>query len=1078
MHDELASASYERSLWHKSGMAVLACMGALVLAVSATASATGPAWRIDSVTNTAAEANSTIRYGVQVTNVGDAPTTGDPYTLQVTLPTGLTGVSVDTSHAPGIWDCSVAANSITCTNTTGDVLDPSMRDVLPVTASVDPDASGLLTSRFEFSGGGAGSASTVDPTTIAPTLPPFGLDAFDAQVTANPQGDSYTQAGGHPYAASTSIDFNTIQNPNPLIGALWPVEPAKDVVVDLPPGFIGNPTSTARCTLLELSNGSFDPRPLCPPASQVGTTLVRFNFFGLKFANGPIPVYSLVPPGDVPARFGFNVMGTIVTLNAEVRSNSDYGLRVNVTDVSEGVPLGGTTLTFWGTPADPSHDAERTCPNQHPPAEGGPSCAAGTAPKPFLRNPTACTPPGVGLPTTIQVDSWVHPGDFLTDSITSHQPPGYPYPRSEWGRPQGPTGCDEVPFEPEFSASPTGPARAGTPSAFTFDLTSPQVDEASSIGEGDMKRTVVTLPEGVRVSPSSADGLQGCSPAQMGLIGTGFPAPNPIHFSTADPACPDASKIGQLTIDTPLLDQPLTGSIYLATPNDNPFHSLISIYLVAKGSGVIVKIPGKVSIDQQTGQLTATFDNLPQTPFSRLHTQFDGGPRAPLVTPDKCGAYTTHAELTSWSGATVGSDSTFTVSADGSGAPCPPSGFAPGFSAGTLNPAGGKASPFLVRLTREDREQRLSELTVDTPTGLLGKIASTVLCSGAAANAGTCGDASRVGSVTVGAGAGPNPFYITSGRAYITGPYKGVPYGLSIVVPAVAGPFDLGNVVVRAAIGVDRHTAQLHVASDPLPTILQGIPLDLRDVRVTIDKPGFTINPTSCAPKRVLATAKSTLGAVAHLSQRFQAANCATLPLAPKLTLTVGARRHTRAGVSTPLTTILTQTPGQTNLRSVSVALPGTLNALLPVVNRACKLAEFEAGHCTSRAKVGTAVAVTPLLRDPLRGSVYFVKNPKRILPDLMVALRGQVALDLTGKISIPGGKRLATRFDTIPDAPITKFTLRIVSGKNGPVGIATNLCSRKGRSTPAAVGIRGQNNALTKFKQRLRIKGCPRRAR
>jgi hypothetical protein len=293
-------------------------------------------------------------------------------------------------------------------------------------------------------------------------------------------------------------------------------------------------------------------------------------------------------------------------------------------------------------------------------------------------------------------------------------------------------------------------------------------------------------------------------------------------------------------------------------------------------------------------------------------------------------------------------------------------------------------------------------------------------------------------------------------------------------VPAVAGPFDLGNVVVRSAIRVDRHTAQLHVISDPLPTILQGIPLDLRDVRVTVDKPGFTINPTSCASKRVLGTATSTLGAVAHLSEHFQAANCAILPLAPKLTLTVGAKRHTRAGVSTPLTTTLTQTPGQTNLRSVSVALPGTLNALLPVVNRACKLAEFNAGHCGNRAKVGTAVAITPLLRDPLRGSVYFVKNPARVLPDLMVALRGQVALDLTGKVSIPGGKRLATRFDTVPDAPITKFTLRIVSGKNGPVGIATNLCSAKGRSATAAVGIRGQNNALLKLNRRLHINGCP----
>jgi hypothetical protein len=294
-------------------------------------------------------------------------------------------------------------------------------------------------------------------------------------------------------------------------------------------------------------------------------------------------------------------------------------------------------------------------------------------------------------------------------------------------------------------------------------------------------------------------------------------------------------------------------------------------------------------------------------------------------------------------------------------------------------------------------------------------------------------------------------------------------------VPAVAGPFDLGNVVVRAAIHIHHETAQLHVTSDALPTILDGIPLDVRDIRVLLDKPDFIVNPTNCALKHVRGTIASTQGAVAHASTRFQVTDCELLALTPKLSITVGARRHTRAGVSTPLTTTLTQPAGQANLRTVSVALPGTLNALLPVVNRACKLAEYDAGRCGNQSKVGTAVAVTPLLRDPLRGSVYFVKNPKRILPDLMVALRGGADIDVTGKISIPGGKRLATRFDTIPDAPITKFTLRLVSGKNGPLGIATNLCSARARNATAAVGFRGQNGKLVKVDQRLHIAGCAR---
>jgi hypothetical protein len=664
----------------------------------------------------------------------------------------------------------------------------------------------------------------------------------------------------------------------------------------------------------------------------------------------------------------------------------------------------------------------------------------------------------------LHIDSWVNPGVFQDATVLSHLPPAYPAAPEDRGPDQGTTGCDNVPFSPTFTGVAASPTRAGEPSGFTVDIDVPQSDDPTGIGEGDIKKVVSTLPAGMSVSPSAADGLGACSEAQVGL------------HSTADASCPDNSKVGSLSITTPLLDTPLTGSIYLATPHANPFNSLIALYLVAKGSGVIIKLAGEVQADPNTGQLTATFDNQPQAPLSKLHLSFDGGPRASLVAPQHCGTYTTKTQLTSWSGASVESDSSFDVSADGHGAPCPPPTFSPKLVAGTQNPIAGKTSPFVLSLTRTDQDQNFSTLSVNTPTGLLGKIKNTVLCSDAAANAGTCGDGSKVGTVSTGAGPGPNPFYITNGRAYITGPYKGAPYGLSIVVPAVAGPFDLGNVVVRAAIFVDRNTAGLRVDSDRLPTILQGIPLDVRDVRVAIDKPDFIVNPTSCAQKHVLATVGSTEGMFAHVGSRFEVADCAALRLAPKFTMTVGAKHRTRAGVSTPLTTTITQTPGQSNLRSVKVTLPTSLDALLPVVNRACSLADFQAGHCTNRTRVGSAVAVTPLLKDPLRGSVYFVKNPKRILPDLMVALRGEVSLDLTGKVSIPGGKRLATTFDTIPDAAITKFTLRIVAGTNGPVGITTNLCSARARRAAAAISIRGQNGRRLTIHPRPHVNGCPKR--
>jgi hypothetical protein len=262
--------------------------------------------------------------------------------------------------------------------------------------------------------------------------------------------------------------------------------------------------------------------------------------------------------------------------------------------------------------------------------------------------------------------------------------------------------------------------------------------------------------------------------------------------------------------------------------------------------------------------------------------------------------------------------------------------------------------------------------------------------------------------------------------------------------------------------------------SDPLPTILEGIPLDVRDVRVRVDKPDFIVNPTSCQPKAVRGTFASTSGATASGSTRFQVGKCGDLSLRPRMTIEVGRRGRTGRGASTPFRTVIQQAPGQSNLKSVAVTLPMTLNARLNVVNRACTLAEFKADRC-EKARAGTAIAHTPLLADPLSGGAYFVRNG-RPLPDLMIALRGLVDIDLTGKVSIPGSKRLATRFDTIPDAPITRFELRLVAGSKGPIGAARNLCTRRSRSARARVRIGGQNGDVLITEPRLKINGCAKR--
>lgn len=891
----------------------------------------------------------------------------------------------------------------------------------------------------------------------------FGIRGFDAQITADAGGTPYTQAAGHPYAISTTLDFNTTTKTMIVFGlpfdVPWPVEPVKDIFVDVPPGLVGNPTVVPQCTMEQLAALDSSASPFCPAESQIGIVDLRtpepLQPDNIRVVEG-YPVYNVVPPPGVPARFGFNFGGVVVALDAALRSGSDYGLSVNIRNASEGLALLGTELTLWGTPADPAHDAERWCP-----VSGSPGCPSSGEIKPFLTTPTACTAPGIGLAMGVRIDSWFDPGDFKSASFFTHLPPNYPDPA--WpGVQQGPTGCGEVPFHAAFSAKPGSLASPGA-AGYDFDLSIPQEDDPiTGLAPSHVKMVTVTLPEGVRVSPSSAAGLEACSPAQIDLAGLG------------DPTCPEGSKIGSLRIDTPLLEEPLSGSVYLATPHDNPSRSLLGLYLVAKGPGLVVKLPGSVSPNGNTGQLSATFDNNPQLPFSQLHLEFDGGPRAPLSNPARCGSHTTHAILTSWSGKTEISDSSFTTSRDGRGGACPPPRFRPRLRAGTVNPVAGASSPFSLTLSRDDEDDELRAIdAIDMPDGLLARIADVPLCGAAAVAAGTCGEASRIGSVTTAAGPGPTPFFV-GGHVYLGGSYDGAPFSLSIVVPVKAGPFDLGTVVVRSAIFIDRHTAKLKVTTDPLPTILEGIPLQVRLVNVTIDRPGFMLNPTSCAEQRIGAVAVAVTGRAARVSSRFQVGECDALELAPRLTLKVGSRGHTRRGASAPLTAVLRMPRGGANLDKVGVTLPGVLNARLPVVTNACTQAEFDAGNC-EKARAGTAVASTPLLRQPLRGGAYFVKTGKKGgLPNLVVALRGQVDFDLVGAVTIPDDKFLATTFDA-PDVPITKFTLRLVAGRHGPVGTTTNLCTSKARRAAARVVFRGQNGDVVRKQQRLRIAGCGR---
>jgi hypothetical protein len=1119
---------------------------ALVVSLLASPSASaGVAWRVDALSDSTVAAGGQLTYLLQVTNVGDtdAPLLeGEQLTAQ--LPPGVTVASGGFASWPfvglGAGVCSPSdppdgLNTFSCT-LFGAV--PHRTSVPPavnggaqpisLTVDVPPSAAGVLTSRFTVTDPNApGPATTASSTRVTPSPPPFGMATVDGQTTANAAGDPLTQAGGHPYSASVSIDFNTELNANPLIGPLWPTEQVKDVITDLPAGFTGYPPAAAKCTAPELV-GLVSPRPgepLCASTSQVGTTLVRINGSGTDNVLGPIPVYNMVPPPNAPAQFGFNLEGSVVTLNARVRADAHYSLAIDAVNIPEALPIASTTVTLWGVPADPSHDGERACPGQVQPFEvggGGPTCSSGAPPVAFLRYPTSCEPTvgADGLATAVHIDSWEHPGALTADggpdlsdpnwvsaSFTTHLPPAYPNPSSEWGAHTLPTGCDKEPFTPTFKAAAAPPVSASSPAGFNFDLSMPQSSDPSSIGQADLRKAVVTFPQGVAINPSSASGLQACSPAQIGL------------GSTAEPSCPEGSRIGTLKLRTPLQENELEGSVYLATPHENPFGSLIALYQVIRGPGFTIKLPGRVDLDPATGQVTATFDELPQLPFERLHIELEPGPTASLLTPSACGTYTTHSVLSSWSGKTVASDSSFTVDHGPGGGACAPQGFAPGFSAGGANPLAGAFSPFKLRLTRTDADSGLNTLSsLSLPPGLLADVASVpVRCSEVQALAHACPAASHVGTVTTGTGAGSNPFYV-SGDVFLmgqqtSGPFAGDPFGLAFVVHAVAGPFDLGYVVVKAGTQI-HDDGSISTVSEPFPSILEGIPLDLRDVRVALDRPGFIFNPTSCAPMGISGSLTSLLGQTAALSQRFQVGDCGALTFKPRFSASTQAKTSKAGGASLHVHLASGEgphspgAPGEANIARVDVQLPVALPARLPTLQKACTAGQFakDPAGCPEGSFVGSAVARTPVISSALSGPAILVSHGGEAFPDLVLVLQGEgVHVDLTGHTQIKNGVTFS-HFDTVPDAPVSSFDLTLPEGPHGALTTdnpgVRDLCAttrtvvvkrrvtrrvnghrrrvivRAKRSVSAALlmptTITAQNGMVVNQNTRIAVTGCP----
>ncbi|WP_221242784.1 hypothetical protein [Conexibacter arvalis] len=849
---------------------------------------------------------------------------------------------------------------------------------------------------------------------------------------------STTQAGAHPDVVVT-LDLNRDARNVALLGT-------KQTGAALPPGLVGNPTIAATCSfdaINRIISGRADTDP-CPREAAVGSIKLDVAYPGVRVA---LPqwtrrLYRLPTQADEPAAFGTTVLGYPVKMVAEGRSDGDYGLTVIAPRLPESVYLNRFEATFWGVPADHQGPGDlwdgilssRGAKDYM--YFGGP--LAGAPRKAFMSNPSSCT--GNPLSFDLMVQPWVR-SQLYSETV---QTPAV-------------TGCDAVPFEPSIEVRPASSV-AGAPSGYEVDIVVPQSDDADTLSTAHLKDATVVLPEGTAISPPVADGLQTCTDAQLGLD------------SRDREACPFASKIGTVTLDTPLLEEPLTGGIYQGTQqsSDPASGEMYRLFLTAAGSGVRIKLRGNISVNPATGQLTTTFVDNPQLPFSRLSLTFKGGDRAPLVNPHSCGEKTATAKLTAWSGAVRDVSSSFAIDQG-----CPTGLFAPSFTAGTLDPAAGAYSPFAISIGRADGEQDLDRLTFAFPLGVVGMISNVPLCGEAAANAGTCGEESRIGSLTVATGTGGAPLQLP-GRLYLTDAYGGGAFGISIVVPAIAGPFDLGTVVVRGAIHVDRATAQITIASDPLPAIVGGVPLHMRAIDVRVDRPQFMFNATSCQRQVVGTNLTGTGGGTATPSHPYQAKGYDRLPYTARLKLTVGARGKTKLNRTTPLTALLTQPVGQTNSKSISVLLPRSINARLEALRNPCELEDYRAERCGRTGLIGDASAITPVLREPLRGNVYLVRNPARRLPDIMVALRGQVAIDVTGIVRVAAGTfQLGTRFNTIPDVPLTRFRMTFRAGRGALLGTAQNLCAKQSRTAAARIGFRSQARGLTRVFQRLSTRGC-----
>jgi len=860
-------------------------------------------------------------------------------------------------------------------------------------------------------------------------VPAQASEAIDSFGTTS----STSAAGAHPDLSASFM----LHNP----GAS---EAAQNVIFNAPEGIFGNPYAITHCTS---SDFALDQ---CPSNSQAGLITVYANYKGEShYLLGTAPIFDVEPQAEQTALFAFIVpiLNIPINIPVTVRTASDYGLRFTVQDISQATPFAGASLILWGFPAESSHDAQRF-PKGAPgepsncPKLAGTTCLGKPVPssipvEPLTDNPTTCVGP---LTASLTVQTYQDPGNPTTEEAT--------YPAT--------TNCDLEVFNPVLYASPTT-TETDSPSGLNIELSAPQfLGFAASPSE--LKSAKVTLPEGFTINPDAADGQTECRESEA-------------NFGSEGPAqCPDTSKIGTFSIGTQALPGRLEGSVYLGEPKPGDQYRLFE---TAMGFGMNIKFVGSVRPNPKTGRLTAEFPNLPQAPFEDFQLHLFASDRGLMATPTQCSVYTTKAELYPWNTTLAEQESAqiFSLESGPHGGECPGQirPFEPTLLAGTSNPVAGAHSSFTLKLDREDGDQFLGKLNFIMPPGLTANLHGITYCPEAditaAANTSgrtqqsdpSCPASSEIGTSNVAAGPGTHPFH-AEGKIYMAGPFQDAPFSLVAITPALAGPYDYGTVVVRVALHIDPLDAHVIADSETVPEIIGGIPIRMREIKVNINKPNFMINPTNCSEFHTVSEGVGDEGTAAAFSSPFIAVNCAALGFNPKLTITqLGGHKATKQGHEPSLRFDMNTTPGDANIKSVSVTLPRAFEIDQEHLGNICDRTELAKDQCKGKTPIGTVIDETPLLEKPLAGPAYAVSG-YGLLPHVVFILGGQVTVMPQGESTSVNGGELKTVIPTVPDVPIGHFALTLFGGSTGYLANTRNLCSSPAVSNVEIIGQNGKS--------------------